>query len=1390
MFKRPLAILFAVVFSLCVLILDFTAVGPTPIWGLYGWAAVAFAAVLVFWGGRTWFTVKSLAPPGLTRPREAVFFIAGVVASVSLTARAMAALPAANSFTLLPNWPPLYLFLFLLLVGGGAYVWLSGRRVFAWALFALLFLGGANGQLFNLAAGGYGLYFGFTAVVFFFQSERLGAGQPRLSYVGVAAIIFIAALAAGAWWSQDWAGSFRTVYFLANGFLLFVILAREIGSADTLALPAPVVWALLLTATAFEVSLAAKFVMVVRWIPLNIPPQELFWTMGVPRNALTAYFVAAVPLLILAAKSPRPVAPRWLLWGQVALTAAVPALTLAKSAILGLLVVLWFVFAFSGTERRMNLKLLASAAVALFVVVVLLLVVFIPGGPARFLKAAAYTAPLMAFKAAFEALRAHLVTGVGIGSAFGWAAQARALSPAEWVAYPELLAGRSDSLLLEIVGATGLLGTIAFFILLQTATWAGATLVKVEADRFFFGMVSASLAGAAAILAVAQGLALLSPIPLILFVGLAMYEGGIRRRGLAAPSPTWLTAVFTVLVVVATALGLARVAGGQELARGEALFKRGAFGDAAACFARSARITPWEAEPLGRLGACYLAEEGGDLDAARRAYGGAARRARGDSSYLERLGLLYWAAGEEEAGTYLARAVEADPAGVFGGPTQVSYALYLASRGDTAGARRLLAEAVIADPRLCRSVAFVNVGPAGTLRTYLRPAPLLPGGRLAPEFLFALLGVRGYEASSYPRRAAGVPPAFERDLELEEVYAAEYRRADVAPDPASPLAYRLGEGYAETRSEGRSVFAEVEELPGVSPREEAVAWALGLSAAPAVEPRRSELQSLLGLALLARRSGEAPAAAAFAAAFVERAAEVGREFPAGGAGERAYLDRLKYNRVHDERPEWNLTLAEASLLQGRPREARRYFDRAVELLLAAEVDARDERLARAVRGVLQSEALVALAGGAPREPALPPIRVASPAAYAALARAAEFRGEYKDALLTLRGGVAAYPRDAGLRWRLAEFYERRGKDDKAGGVLAAAEAPRELELWRSRAQLLARSGAREKAEVRWAETEGAFPGDLVTYVGRARGYREDGEVGKAREILETARERVPPGSLWASRYGETLLAADDPEGAAAYYGEARRLNPFDLEPYVVWGSQLCRQGEEEGLELLRAAVALAPASSWARRELAAGYLHLGREAEAEAVYREGVRLEGPGSPITLLYDDYYRERNDGAGRRRVLTAALARDPVNATLRARLGEVAMAEGNAEEGFRLLHEAVTLEPTAAGANAALGFYYRARREAATAVPYLERARAAAPRNEKYRVLLAEVYVETGRNREALAELAAVTAPAWLPKALVLQAKAYYNLGERSAAAEAARRALELDPACSEAQPFITE
>lgn len=1155
-------------------------------------------------------------------------------------------------------------------------------------------------------------------------------------------------------------------------------------------------WAILFTEVVCEVALAAKFAMVWRWIPPNIPGEDLFWTMGVSRNAISTYFVAALPLLILSAKSPRPAAPRWLLWTQVALSVAVPALTLSKSGVLGLLVVLWFAFAFWGTERRMNLKLLASAAAVTFVILVLLVVLVLPGGAARFLNPRAYTTHLVMFKVAFEAMRGHLLTGVGLGSDLAWVGQARALSPDELVTVPEYLLGRSHSIFAEVGGTMGLLGLVAFFIVIQTTTWAGANLVRIEGDRFFFGMVNASLAGAAAILTVAYGLAELSPVPIIVFVGLAIFEGGIRRRGLAAAAPRWLAPVFSATLIIGTVLGLSATASVQDQTRGKGHARAGDFRGAVRCFERAAVLAPWASTPHQYLAEAHLADDRGDLRLALEGYRAAGRRSRGNAEHLERCGLLFWAFGEDErALAYLARAVNADPAGLIGGTHQTAYALVLASRGDTAAARRVLGEAVLVDPWLADSAAFVTSSADGARRTYLRGVPRDAARPLRERLAFSLWGVRGYEPRSLPRLVSDPPASYRRDLCLEEVYAAEFGGEFALGGPgariAGAAAYRLGEGYAETRLRANALFTDLAALNAMPPDDPGVGLALFPSPRPDVEERRWELQSLLGMTLLAGENGQTSAVPAITAAFREVAEGLRAYLPPPGPAAAAEVDRLRNYASTEERPAWDLELADALLSRGDARAAGRYYERALTLLVASGEGADDSDLRRAVAGTLKCDALAALGGDASGRGALPYVGEPSPAAFAAEAYAEEFYGDYKKALTRYREGLDLYPRDVGLLTAAAAFYERRGRYDKALELLAGEDAPRDLALWRRRAEIDDRAGDAAASLAQYRSLEREYPGDLVTYLAEARIYGELGRPDEMRAAFERARRNVPPGSLWASRCAAALLAQGDAKSAAAYYARARELNPFDLEPYVVWGEDLVRLGRpEEGLRFLREAVRVDPDSTWARRALAAAYEALGRFDEAERAYEAGIVREGLGSPVTLSCDDYYRRRGDDAARRLVLEAALERDPANGALYERLGEMALAEGEVERGLNLLTAAVTLEPASPEANAALGFYYRTHGRAPAAVPYFERARASAPAAAPYRVLLADAYIEAGRPRDALGELDAVDEPAHRAKAFALRAKAYYNLGDREAAAAAARRALELEPDLAEAKAFVSE
>jgi tetratricopeptide (TPR) repeat protein len=629
---------------------------------------------------------------------------------------------------------------------------------------------------------------------------------------------------------------------------------------------------------------------------------------------------------------------------------------------------------------------------------------------------------------------------------------------------------------------------------------------------------------------------------------------------------------------------------------------------------------------------------------------------------------------------------------------------------------------------------------------------------------------------------------------LEDIYLRTFQR-EFALRPveygiAPRSIYLVGEGYAETRLRAQAMFTDLAAGVFIRPDDPDVAQALLASRHRDLERHRWEVEGLLGMALLAERAGNASAVPTILREFRVKSVAVRRGVAGYGETTAAKIRRLRYYHVMDEQPDWDLELADALASAGDATGARYYYERATKVLLAADAEAGDARLDAAVRGALRCDALVAAAGGnrlyGGGRLFFP---VATPASYAAAATVDEFYGNYKPALLRLRAGVYRYPRDVPLALRLASFYARRGLPVKEKEALNAPGVRDDIRVRYARAAAAAREGDRAGARALAGDLERDTPGDILPYLMSAQTERDAGAYDAALAALERARENIPPGSLWASRYAAVIRAEGGDAGP--YFVRARRLNPFDAEPYIVDADDLLGQGKAaEGISLLRRAVDVDPASSWARLSLADGYRRLDRDGAVRRAFETALAYDEVGSPVALAYDDYLKNRGDKRARERVLTAAIRRDPTNAALRLRLGEIRLAAGDFERGIQLLRMAVALEPTDAGANAALGYSYLNAGKPAKAIPCLETARSAVPgpEGDNYRVLLADAYIEVGRNEDALRELDAVTQADKLAKAFYLRAKTYYNMGRPEDAAAAAARALALDPSLTDARGFI--
>jgi putative PEP-CTERM system TPR-repeat lipoprotein len=305
---------------------------------------------------------------------------------------------------------------------------------------------------------------------------------------------------------------------------------------------------------------------------------------------------------------------------------------------------------------------------------------------------------------------------------------------------------------------------------------------------------------------------------------------------------------------------------------------------------------------------------------------------------------------------------------------------------------------------------------------------------------------------------------------------------------------------------------------------------------------------------------------------------------------------------------------------------------------------------------------------------------------------------------------------------LGDAYRRLGNREQAAQAYAAATAavPGYSRARLGSALLLAGEGQADAALKQADEVIAADPKLVEARLLRAEILLARGDRAGARKTLEeaiAAEGRFLPARLMLA---DLLIADGDLDAAAKQIEGARKAAPADLRVTFQEATLAFRKGDrpsarqkvQEVLKSLpdyapalalsaaidlqerqyvaaeaslRKAVARAPGNDGARQMLVRTYLAMGQPAKAREALQPLVDKGAPADPqLLLLAGETYLANNDLKRASAFYEqAAKAQGEQQAAARTRLGQIALATGRSDEGFRELEAAAALD---AGGHAA--------------------------------------------------------------------------------------------------------
>lgn len=460
-----------------------------------------------------------------------------------------------------------------------------------------------------------------------------------------------------------------------------------------------------------------------------------------------------------------------------------------------------------------------------------------------------------------------------------------------------------------------------------------------------------------------------------------------------------------------------------------------------------------------------------------------------------------------------------------------------------------------------------------------------------------------------------------------------------------------------------------------------------------------------------------------------------------------------------------LGLARALTAQGKPVEARREIQTAVEVVPGS-VEAQ-LALARALAEQGQAEqALTVYRAMARAHPG-------NTHANLALARAWEERGRLDQAERSYTRALALAPGLPDAYVGLARLHIARSDDETAESLLRqAVEIDRRIvSAYIALAEVAHRQGDRDQA-VRWYDQLLALgPHDRAATIDLIDSLFRQGHIEKARKQAQQGVERWPEEGAFRLRLGRVLRTLGRYREAESALVQAARLSSTDSTPYaelaVLYRSEgrptaaiaayeqaIARQPTEESYALalglawaaqgqparalaaLKSAIVSASHPAPVYAALAAFHLQQGAPELALETLEQGIKRVGDESQLLRAVGDYHRSRAEFERAEAMYQRALAVHPNDPDAHIALGDFYLQRGRAEDAVDQYHQAAALERNTPADALALARAFQRSDQTVEATAYYSQALALAPTLPEAFAGLASVYQDAERWDEARA------------------------------------------------------